>query len=79
MVPTTPICRCGGSWPPTAGPLLDLGSGTGRVAVDLAAQGYGVVALDSEAELLAELSQWMPRWPPCTPTPACSGSTPSSG
>jgi SAM-dependent methyltransferase len=41
----------------TGGPLLDLGSGTGRVAVDLAGQGHDVVALDSEPELLAELSE----------------------
>ena len=38
------------------GPILDLGAGTGRVSLDLAAQGYDVVALDREAELLAELS-----------------------
>jgi SAM-dependent methyltransferase len=37
------------------GPLLDLGAGTGRVALDLAAHGNDVVALDSDAELLAEL------------------------
>jgi SAM-dependent methyltransferase len=41
----------------TAGtPILDLGAGTGRVAVDLAARGHDVVALDSDPELLAELS-----------------------
>jgi SAM-dependent methyltransferase len=40
-----------------AGPILDLGAGTGRVAVDLAAQGHEVVALDSDAELLAELAE----------------------
>jgi SAM-dependent methyltransferase len=40
----------------TGGPLLDLGAGTGRVAVDLAAHGHEVVALDSEPELLTELS-----------------------
>lgn len=38
------------------GPILDLGAGTGRVAADLAAQGHEVVALDSDAELLAELA-----------------------
>jgi SAM-dependent methyltransferase len=37
------------------GPILDLGAGTGRVAVDLAAQGHDVVALDSDPELLDEL------------------------
>jgi SAM-dependent methyltransferase len=38
------------------GPVLDLGAGTGRVAVDLAARGHDVVALDSDPELLAELA-----------------------
>jgi SAM-dependent methyltransferase len=37
------------------GPVLELGAGTGRVALDLAAQGYEVTALDADAELLAEL------------------------
>jgi len=40
----------------TGGPVLDLGAGTGRVSVDLAAQGYDVVALDSDPELLAVLA-----------------------
>ena len=39
------------------GPILDLGAGTGRVAVELAAHGYEVVALDSDPELLAELAE----------------------
>jgi SAM-dependent methyltransferase len=39
------------------GPILELGAGTGRVAVDLAADGHDVVALDSDAELLAELAE----------------------
>jgi SAM-dependent methyltransferase len=38
------------------GPVLELGAGTGRVALDLAAQGYEVTALDADAELLAELA-----------------------
>jgi SAM-dependent methyltransferase len=38
------------------GPILDLGAGTGRVALDLAAHGHHVVALDSDAELLAGLA-----------------------
>jgi SAM-dependent methyltransferase len=42
------------------GPILDLGAGTGRVAVDLAAQGHDQVALDTDAELLAELAQRAP-------------------
>lgn len=41
----------------SGGPILDLGAGTGRVSVDLAAQGHDVVALDSDSELLAELSE----------------------
>jgi SAM-dependent methyltransferase len=41
----------------TGGPLLDLGAGTGRVALDLAAQGHEVTALDNDPELLAELTE----------------------
>lgn len=37
------------------GPVLDLGCGTGRVALDLAALGHDVTALDSEPELLRAL------------------------
>jgi SAM-dependent methyltransferase len=37
------------------GRVLDLGCGTGRVALELAAQGHVVTGLDSDAELLAEL------------------------
>jgi SAM-dependent methyltransferase len=40
----------------TGGPVLDVGAGTGRVTLDLAAQGLAVVALDSEAALLAALA-----------------------
>jgi SAM-dependent methyltransferase len=39
----------------TGGPVLDVGAGTGRVTLDLAAQGHAVVALDTEAALLAAL------------------------
>jgi SAM-dependent methyltransferase len=39
------------------GPLLDVGAGTGRVAIDLARQGHEVVALDRDPELLEELSR----------------------
>ncbi|HSO99506.1 MAG TPA: class I SAM-dependent methyltransferase [Solirubrobacteraceae bacterium] len=36
-------------------PVLDLGAGTGRVALDLARAGHRVTALDRDAELLAAL------------------------
>lgn len=39
------------------GPVLDLGAGTGRVAVDLAEAGHDVTALDSDAALLDELAR----------------------
>ena len=39
-----------------AGPVLDVGAGAGRVALDLARAGHDVTALDLDAELLAELS-----------------------
>lgn len=39
----------------TGGPVLDVGAGTGRVTLDLVAQGLDVVALDREAALLAAL------------------------
>ena len=38
------------------GPILDLGCGTGRVALDLAAAGHDVTALDSEPEFLRVLA-----------------------
>jgi SAM-dependent methyltransferase len=39
------------------GPVLDLGAGTGRVALDLAAQGHSVTAEDHSPELLEELER----------------------
>jgi SAM-dependent methyltransferase len=39
------------------GPVLDLGAGTGRVALDLAAHGHEVHALDVDAGLLAALRE----------------------
>ncbi|MDX6714429.1 MAG: hypothetical protein QOH30_987 [Baekduia sp.] len=41
--------------PGGAGPVLDVGAGTGRISLDLAARGVAVTALDSEASLLAAL------------------------
>jgi SAM-dependent methyltransferase len=38
-----------------AGPVLDVGAGVGRVALELARAGHDVTALDLDAELLAEL------------------------
>jgi SAM-dependent methyltransferase len=38
------------------GPVLELGAGTGRVALDLAEHGHAVTALEWEAELLEELA-----------------------
>jgi SAM-dependent methyltransferase len=37
------------------GPVLDIGAGTGRVALDLARHGYEVTALDRDTALIAEL------------------------
>ena len=37
------------------GPILDVGAGTGRVALHLAATGHSVTALDCDEDLLAEL------------------------
>jgi SAM-dependent methyltransferase len=42
------------------GPILDLGSGTGRVAADLAERGHEIVALDADPELLAVLADRTP-------------------
>jgi SAM-dependent methyltransferase len=40
-----------------AGPILELGAGTGRVALELARHGHEVVALDSSAVLLQALRE----------------------
>ena len=39
------------------GPVLDVGTGTGRVAIDLAERGHRVTALDIDPDLLAELGR----------------------
>jgi SAM-dependent methyltransferase len=41
----------------TGGPVLDVGAGSGRVALDLAAAGHAVTALDVDPELLAALAE----------------------
>lgn len=38
------------------GPVLDVGCGTGRVALDLAARGHEVTGVDSDADLVAALA-----------------------
>jgi SAM-dependent methyltransferase len=38
-------------------PVLDVGAGTGRVALDLARAGYRVIALDRDPELVSELAR----------------------
>lgn len=38
------------------GPVLDLGAGTGRVALDLAGRGHEVTAVDSDQELVSALA-----------------------
>ncbi|MFT4034369.1 MAG: methyltransferase domain-containing protein [Patulibacter sp.] len=41
----------------TGGPVVDLGAGTGRVTVPLAAAGHDVIAVDLDADLLDELDR----------------------
>jgi SAM-dependent methyltransferase len=42
---------------PVDGPILDLGCGTGRVALHLARRGHSTVALDLDPELIAALAE----------------------
>lgn len=46
------------------GPVLDVGAGSGRVSLRLAASGTSVVALDRDPALLAELERRVPRTAP---------------
>lgn len=39
------------------GPVVDLGAGSGRVALHLAARGHDVIAVDADADLLTALSE----------------------
>jgi SAM-dependent methyltransferase len=39
------------------GPILDIGCGTGRIALDLAATGHAVVGVDADPALVAALNQ----------------------
>jgi SAM-dependent methyltransferase len=41
----------------TGGPVLDIGAGTGRIALDLARQGHEVTAVDLDDELLEALRE----------------------
>lgn len=41
----------------TGGPIYDIGAGTGRVALPLAAAGFEVIAVDLDADLLDELAR----------------------
>jgi len=41
----------------TTGPVLDIGAGTGRVAIDLARHGTSVIALDRDPVLLGECAR----------------------
>ena len=41
----------------TDGPVLELGCGTGRVALHLARRGHTVIGIDSDADLIAELRE----------------------
>jgi SAM-dependent methyltransferase len=47
----------------TGGPVLDVGAGTGRVTLDLAARGLAVVAVDVDAALLEALERRAARLP----------------
>jgi SAM-dependent methyltransferase len=48
------------AWEQHDGPVLDIGAGTGRVTLDLAASGRELIALDLDPQLLAALRQRAP-------------------
>ncbi|HZG03647.1 MAG TPA: class I SAM-dependent methyltransferase [Streptomyces sp.] len=50
----------------TGGPVLDLGSGAGRLAVPFARHGFAVVAVDRDGPSLLRLRQWARRIGPRT-------------
>jgi len=63
------LARSGG------GPVLDVGAGTGRVSLDLAARGVSVTALDLHEELLAALRERAQRRDLRIPTVAADART----
>ncbi|OEV05577.1 class I SAM-dependent methyltransferase [Streptomyces oceani] len=48
----------------TGGPVLDLGSGAGRLTVPFARHGFSVEAVDRDAPSLAQLRSWAARFGP---------------
>ena len=44
------------------GPILDVGSGTGRIALDLAARGHDVTAVDADSALTDALAERAREW-----------------
>lgn len=45
---------------PTAGVVVDVGAGTGKLTVAMAARGFEVIAVDPSADMLSQLNR---RWP----------------
>jgi SAM-dependent methyltransferase len=61
-----------------AGPVLDVGAGTGKLTAEIAAQGHVVTAVDPDAAMLAALADALPNIPTAVGTaeelPATTGS-----